>query len=95
MCRPLGDPAVKPSGEDVVSICSDDIIDELISDSLEAGHPGNEIKDNALPTQFERLPHRPSRVRKLAHRLSRMGTRLETLAHMMSYMMKTSKWKLV
>eukprot|EP00959_Pyramimonas_sp_CCMP1952_P389556 8163156-Pyramimonas_sp.AAC.1 len=62
MCRPLGDPAVKPSGENVVSICSGDIIDELLPDSIEKGISCVEPKGNALPDAIREAtpPAQPS-----------------------------------
>eukprot|EP00959_Pyramimonas_sp_CCMP1952_P264865 5538297-Pyramimonas_sp.AAC.1 len=62
MCPPLGDPAVQPSGEDVASICSDDIMHELLPDSLEKGSYGIESEENALPGTIRKAtpPAQPS-----------------------------------
>eukprot|EP00959_Pyramimonas_sp_CCMP1952_P438725 9185179-Pyramimonas_sp.AAC.1 len=39
MCQPLGTPAAKPSGEDMISVCSDDIMHELASELPEEEEP--------------------------------------------------------
>eukprot|EP00959_Pyramimonas_sp_CCMP1952_P425926 8921427-Pyramimonas_sp.AAC.1 len=61
MCRPLRDSAVKPPGEGVVSICSDDIVDDFDSGSVGEENQGREIRDEASPKTMRKStpPARP------------------------------------
>eukprot|EP00959_Pyramimonas_sp_CCMP1952_P406267 8514592-Pyramimonas_sp.AAC.1 len=49
MCRPLRKKAVVPPGEDVISIHSDDIVDEFDSDLVGDESKGEESCNNAPP----------------------------------------------